>query len=207
MESKYFQKKSKRKKHSLLNGQIESTKKENLLNRYNNLNSKGNINNSFVKTMVDILAGAMVAPALSASLGKYAPLAGIALSFGGNYTGDESGLMRGVGMATIAHSIAKSNEYRQEDSTLQSRISGLKDDWLRTVMLKKSDQNNTPEEIVQAVKIPETESTKETLAFVVSPKSEEDDPISEEKSRLKKEDLTSNDSMFWEDDTIDFSKF
>lgn len=111
--------------------------KKNLLERFNDLETKHHPKHALIKTMVDVLAGAMLGPAVSATLGKYAPLAGIALSFGGHYSGDRSGLLRGIGMSTLAHSVAKVKEYRQDDSTLKDRLSELKDDWLRLIFLKK----------------------------------------------------------------------
>lgn len=114
-----------------------SPSKKNLLERYNDLETHNHPQNALIKTLVDALAGVMVGPVVSATLGKFAPLAGLALTFGGHYTGDRSGLLRGIGMITLAHSVAKAKTYRQEDSTLKDRLSELKDDWLRLVFLKK----------------------------------------------------------------------
>lgn len=114
-------------------------KKPDLITRYNELDAKSNVNNALIKTLIDAIAGVMIGPALSATLGKYAPVAGIGLTFGGHYTGDQTGLLRGIGMSTLAHSVAKTREYRQEDSTLKARLAELKDDWLRLVLLKTTE--------------------------------------------------------------------
>jgi hypothetical protein len=131
-------KKKKKKKHNSLGTAGNST--PGIINRYNAMETKSNVNHSLIKTLVDFVGAAVVGPALSASLGKFAPIAGAALSFGGHYIGDESGLMRGIGMGTVAHSVAKTKEYREPDSTIKDRLSGLKDDWLRLLMMKKADE-------------------------------------------------------------------
>jgi len=131
-------KKKKKKKSSALGTAGKGT--PGIINRYNAMETKSNVNHSLIKTLVDFVGAAVVGPALSASLGKFAPIAGAALSFGGHYIGDESGLMRGIGMGTVAHSVAKTKEYREPDSTMKDRLSGLKDDWLRLIMIKKADE-------------------------------------------------------------------
>lgn len=128
----------KKKKHNSLGTAGNGT--PGIINKYNAMETKSNVNHSLIKTLVDFVGAAVVGPALSASLGKFAPIAGAALSFGGHYIGDESGLMRGIGMGTVAHSVAKTKEYRAPDSTMKDRLSGLKDDWLRLIMMKKADE-------------------------------------------------------------------
>lgn len=118
------------------------SKSSNLLDRYNGLETKSNVNNSLIKTFVDLAAGTLVGPALSAALGKYAPVAGAALSFGGHYLDDQSGLLRGIGMGTIAHSVAKTKEYRDPNSTMSDRFLDLKDNWLRMIFIKKDSEVN-----------------------------------------------------------------
>lgn len=111
-----------------------------IMDKFNGMDTKSNVTNSGIKALIDVAAAVLIGPALSASLGKFAPLAGIALSFGGHYVGDQSGLMRGVGMSTIAHSLAKTKEYRQPTSTANERLAGLKDDLLRLAMMKKDEE-------------------------------------------------------------------
>jgi|GEM_PF-6236274 len=129
-------KKKKKKKHKAppkqggLNG---------VLQPFNEKQAKGNLNNTLLKTVAD-LAGVGLGTAVSAAAGKAAPLIGAALIGTGHYIGDESGLLRVVGAATVAHSVAKSKEYRQEGSTMKDRLAGLKDDWLRAAMMKHEAQ-------------------------------------------------------------------
>lgn len=112
-----------------------------ILQKFNEQQAKGNAKTTLLKTLAD-LAGVGLGTAVSAAAGKAAPLIGAALIGTGHYIGDDSGLLRVVGAATVAHSVAKSKEYRQEGSTMKDRLSGLKDDWLRVAMLKHEEQKN-----------------------------------------------------------------
>lgn len=154
-----------KKKKSGLKGLPE--KKPDLITRYNEMDARSNVKHALIKTLVDVIAGVMIGPALSATLGKVAPIAGLGLSFGGHYMGDQTGLMRGIGMSTLAHSVAKTKEYRQADSTLKERLSELKDDWLRLILLKKTDVPKLggivyPDEVKRAI---EQEIFKEQIQF------------------------------------------
>lgn len=106
----YDQPGKKKKKHKKQLGEVAQDK--NLLQRFNEKPTKGNLQNSLLKTVADI-AGVGVGTVLSTAAGKAAPLVGIALIGTGHYIGDESGLMRVAGASTLAHSIAKAREYRQ----------------------------------------------------------------------------------------------
>lgn len=130
---------SKAKKKKDKSGSSKNSGLAGIMDKLNGMETKSNVANSGIKALIDVAAAVLIGPALSASLGKFAPLAGIALSFGGHYVGDQSGLMRGVGMSTIAHSLAKTKEYRQPTSTANERLAGLKDDLLRLVMMKKDE--------------------------------------------------------------------
>jgi hypothetical protein len=140
MDANRFQKKERRKYKSPLNDNEDTTtSKSTIIDRYNDMETKGDFKNSIIKTLFEVLGGGVIAPVLSASLGKISPLAGILLAFGGNYVGDKTGLIRGIAMGTIAHGVAKSKEYREENTTIKERMSGLKDDWFRTLMLKNTE--------------------------------------------------------------------
>jgi hypothetical protein len=176
--------------------------KSNPIDRYNEADTKGNLKNSMFKTIIEVLGGGIVAPVLSASLGKFSPLAGIILAFGGNYMGDKTGLIRGVAMGTIAHGIAKSKEYQEENTTIKNRIQGLKDDWLTTLMVKNtttsinSNTNNT-------------KSYLKTKEFNSPPNNENltSELTNSEKSLKSNEKIKPiQKTSAWEDD-IDFSQF
>jgi hypothetical protein len=71
-------KKDKKKKNKVLHGVSPG-----IMSQYNNMETKSNVNNSLIKSLVDVAAAGLIGPALSAALGKYSPLAAIGLSFGG----------------------------------------------------------------------------------------------------------------------------
>ena len=110
-----------------------------VLQGFNEQQAKGDAKTTLLKTIAD-LVGVGLGTAVSAAAGKVAPLLGAAMIGTGHYIGDDSGLLRVVGAATVAHSVAKSKEYRQEGSTMKDRLSGLKDDWLRLAMINHEEQ-------------------------------------------------------------------
>lgn len=122
---------------SKLNG--ASKPRFNPLDKLNSMETKNNVSNSMVKMLVDTVACLFIAPAVSAVSGKYAPLVGGAINFSGHYVGDQSGLLRAVGMGTMVHGMAKVNEYRSEDSTIKTRFGGIKDDWLKCFLNKEPE--------------------------------------------------------------------
>jgi hypothetical protein len=128
--------KKKKKKDKESKKRLGSTGAPTILDKFNGMETKSNVKNSIIKAAADLAAGMLIGPALSAAFGKFAPIAGVACSFGGHYLGDQSGLLRGIGMATIAHSVAKTKEYRDPNSTMGNRFSELKDDWLRFAFIE-----------------------------------------------------------------------
>lgn len=211
MDANHFQKKQKRKHTSLLNGNEDTTaSKPNVIDRYNGMETKGDFKNSAIKTLFEVLGGGVIAPVLSASLGKFSPLAGVILAFGGNYMGDKTGLIRGVAMGTIAHGVAKSKEYREENTTFKERISGLKDDWLYTLMLKNTNSsslNGISSDKSKEFEVPENKEVLDSAISTIQKLSEknEEDNIEKEKNNLKESEKQSKQDP-WEDD-VDFSRF
>lgn len=208
MDANHFQKKQKRKHTSLLNGNEETTaSKPNVIDRYNGMETKGDFKNSAIKTLFEVLGGGVIAPVLSASLGKFSPLAGVILAFGGNYMGDKTGLIRGLAMGTIAHGVAKSKEYREENTTFKERISGLKDNWLYTLMLKNTNSsaiNGINSDKSKEFEIPENKDILDNTISTIQKLSETKE---DEKEKLNlKESEKQSEQDFWDDD-IDFSRF
>lgn len=136
-----------------------------VLQGFNEQQAKGDAKTTLLKTIADI-AGVGLGTAVSAAAGKVAPLIGAAMIGTGHYIGDDSGLLRVVGAATVAHSVAKSKEYRQEGSTMKDRLSGLKDDWLRLAVLKHEEDKTTK----VAAPTPKTAVTLEPIPFIPKPK-------------------------------------
>lgn len=133
-------KKKKRRKEKKDLGEIPE-KKKNMLQRFNERNAKGSIQNSLLKTLADI-AGVGIGTVLSAATGTFAPAVGAVLIGTGHYIGDQSGLLRVVGASTFAHSVAKAKSYRENpNQTLAERFSELKDEWLIATLLKHYSSN------------------------------------------------------------------
>jgi hypothetical protein len=165
-------KKHKKEKHSKL-GEVSNSQKG-VLERFNDQQAKGNIQNTLLKTVADI-AGVGIGTVLSAASGKVASALGIALIGTGHYIGDNSGLMRIVGASTFAHSIAKAKEYRDNaNQPLMDRLSELKDDWLIATLLKHYEE---PQKKDFISRIPDTasDSSIEPVAFSGITKQEEDE--------------------------------
>ncbi|WP_430405259.1 hypothetical protein [Fluviicola sp.] len=128
-------KKKKKKKAEKPKESVASSIKQ-LLAGFNERQTKNNVQNTLLKLVADI-AGVGLGTALSASLGKIAPAAAIALMGAGHYMGDESGLLRVVGASTLAHSVAKSKEYRKNtEMNIADRLKDVKDGWLYATLLK-----------------------------------------------------------------------
>lgn len=133
-------KKKKRKKDKKDLGKVPE-KKKNMLQRFNERNAKGNVQNTLLKVLADI-AGVGIGTVLSAAAGRFAPAVGAALIGTGHYIGDQSGLLRVVGSSTFAHSVSKAKSYREKpNQTLAERFSELKDEWLITTLLKHYEGN------------------------------------------------------------------
>lgn len=139
-----------------------------LLAGFNERQTKNNVQNTLLKLVADI-AGVGLGTVLSASLGKIAPAAAIALMGAGHYMGDESGLLRVVGASTLAHSVAKSKEYRKNpEMTIADRLKDVKDGWLYATLLKHYQEENQsqktePQSVSNKIADPEQIAVNETV--------------------------------------------
>lgn len=131
----------------------KSKKSKSFIEKFNDRDTKGSIENTAIKSGVDIAASSLVGPGLCAITGKYAPMAGLALIAAGHYLGDKSGILRITGASTLAFGIAKAQEYRNnpELTTAGTRLKGLGNDLLAAFHIqwkeKQTNQKNakTPE--------------------------------------------------------------
>lgn len=141
-----------------------NSKKSNILEKYNGLPTKGNIQNTFLKGAVDTVAGSVVGTGIGALSGNKAPLAGIALILAGHYLGDDSGVMRLTGASAIAYGIGKAQEYKRnpEMASAGNRLGELKQDLLGTFFLKWKEETSNP----NAPKI--EENKKQTVTIETS---------------------------------------
>lgn len=131
-------------------------KKKNMLQRFNDRNAKGSVQNTLLKTLADI-AGVGIGTVLSTATGTFAPAIGAILIGTGHYIGDQSGLLRVVGASTFAHSVSKAKSYRENpNQTLAERFGELKDEWLIATLLKHYESNQ------KTAVIPNSESAQVT---------------------------------------------
>jgi hypothetical protein len=194
MSADRFKKRRRKEIENLLNDEVDKTaSKPNIIDRYNGVETKGDLKNSMIKTAVETIGGGAIAPLISALFGKSSPAVGVLLALLGNYVGDKTGFLRGLAMATMAHGVAKSKEYREEGSTIKVRIAGFKDDCLYALMLKNtvsSSLNNVSIKDIQKYEVPQSQEVVDTEISNpenLSEKSEEKENVSLEKSEKQSE--------------------
>ena len=189
MSADRFKKRRREEIQNLLNDEVDtSALKPTIIDRYNGTETKGDLKNSMIKTAVETIGGGAIAPLISALFGKSSPAVGILLALLGNYVGDKTGLLRGIAMATMAHGVAKSKEYREEGSTIKVRITGFKDDCLYALMLKNTEStslNNVSINDIQKYEVPQSKDVVDSEISKyqnLSEKSDEKENINFEKS-------------------------
>lgn len=128
----------------------KKTKSKSLLEKYNERQTKGNLENTLIKGAVDAVASSVIGTGIGAIAGNKAPFAGLGLILAGHYFGDESGVLRIAGASTLAFGIAKAKEYQNNPNldTAQKRISEAKDDFLTAFHLKWKNEKKPIEQKV-----------------------------------------------------------
>lgn len=189
-------KKKKKKKAEKLKETGSSSLKQ-LLAGFNERQTKNNVQNTLLKLVADI-AGVGLGTALSASLGKIAPAAAIALMGAGHYVGDESGLLRVVGASTLAHSVAKSKEYRKNpEMTIADRLKDVKDGWLYATLLKHYQEEEQSASNKSSEVNPEQISANETVEGMDWKEDEPDlEPEASESDSPPLKDVRKNKSFY-----------
>jgi len=128
-----------------------NSKSKGLLQKYKGAKTKGNIANTGLKTVVDLVVGAAVGAGIGASSGRAALPIGILLIAGSHYFDEDTGILRIAGAATIAYGIAKAVENKNiadsnsvegitlagETSKAKTRLSNFKDEILTAFYLDK----------------------------------------------------------------------
>jgi len=100
-----------------------SSSKKGILAQYKAKNTKGNIVNTGLKTLVDLLLGSTVGAGIGAGAGQAAIPIGILLIAGSHYLDEDTGILRIAGSATIAYGIGKAITNKQIADSNQ--INGL----------------------------------------------------------------------------------
>ncbi len=161
-------------------------KKKNMLQRFNEQNAKGSVQNTLLKTLADI-AGVGIGTVLSAATGTFAPAVGAVLIGTGHYIGDQSGLLRVVGASTFAHSVSKAKSYRENlNQTLAERFGELKDEWLIATLLKHHELNQKTTVIPSSepIKVTQREFPKESQAKATESTADKTSEEPEEETEL-----------------------
>lgn len=125
---------------------IRKSKISQLLEDYNQKETKGKVENSLLKSAVDIasVAGGTGVGALS---GEKAKFIGPLLILLGHYIDDKSGLLRMLGASTLTYGIAKSKDFKgnQDFQTVKGRLNDLKENWLTAMYLEVEKKTTNKE--------------------------------------------------------------
>lgn len=137
-----------------------SRKSGGILQRYKSAKTKGNIANTGLKSLVDLVVGATLGAGIGASTGRAALPIGIALIAGSHFLDEETGVLRVAGGATIAYGIGKAIENENiakdnavngftlagESSKAKTRLTHFKDELLTAFYLNKLFKNKKQKE-------------------------------------------------------------
>jgi len=133
-----------------------------LLEEYNQKETTGNINNTLLKSVVDI-TGVTAGTGLGALSGDKAKFIGPLFIAIGHYIGDKSGLLRMLGASTLSYGIAKSKEFKENPAlhTVKGRMKNLKGNWLSAMYLDMKREKETGTEVKEKP-LPKPSRTEET---------------------------------------------
>jgi hypothetical protein len=126
-----------------------SSSKKGVLAKYEAKKTKGNIANTGLKTVVDLVLGSTIGAGIGAGAGQAAIPIGILLIAGGHYFDESTGILRMAGSATIAYGIGKAITNKQiadanqinglagESSKAKTRLNLFKDEFFTAFYLDK----------------------------------------------------------------------
>ena len=136
-----------------------NTAKKGVLSKYKSKNTKGNIANTGLKTLVDLLLGSTVGAGIGAGAGQAAIPIGILLIAGSHYLDEDTGVLRVAGSATIAYGIGKAITNKQiadanqinglagESSKAKTRLNLFKDEVFTAFYIDKIYKPKEKEEV------------------------------------------------------------
>lgn len=134
---------------------MKKKKRKSFVEKYNEKETKGNAQNTALKSTVDTIASSFIGTGLGAISGKFSPLVGIATIVAGHYLGDKSGVLRITGASTLGYGIAKAKEYNENPDydSPEKRLKGLGNDLLAAAHIKwkkeqEQDENKPKKKIV-----------------------------------------------------------
>jgi len=146
----------------------KNAKKQGFLESFNARQTKGNITNTGLKTLVDVIVGATIGAGIGAVSGKQAKWVGLGMIGMGHYFGEQSGILRVAGASAIAYGIAKHFENEELAGTVQgitlagesekakTRLTQFKDEvmasyYLDKIFKKSEPVIDTPTETIGAI--------------------------------------------------------
>lgn len=133
-----------------------------MISKFKGMSTKGNIKNTGIKSLVDLLLGATLGAGIGASSGRLALPIGLVLIAGGHYMDEKTGIIRLAGAATVAYGIGKAIQNKNvaeetamdgitlagETSKAKSRLTAFKDELITAFFLDKvlnKDSNESSE--------------------------------------------------------------
>lgn len=134
-------------------------KSKSLLQKYKGVKTKGNISNSGLKTIVDLIVGTTLGAGVGAATGRAALPVGLLLIGSSHYMEEETGVLRVAGSAAIAYSIGKVIQNKEIASTVsgislagettkaKTRLSQFKDEVLHAFYLDKVLKSKSSSEV------------------------------------------------------------
>lgn len=146
---------------------MKKKKRKSFVEKYNEKETKGNAQNTALKSTVDTIASSFIGTGLGAISGKFSPLVGIATIVAGHYLGDKSGILRITGASTLGYGIAKAKDYNENPDydSPQKRLKGLGNDLLSMAHIKwkKEQEQEESEPKKEIVSEPEPKVVAESL--------------------------------------------
>ncbi len=173
-----------------------SNKSGSMLEKYKAKKTKGNIANTGLKTLVDLVVGATLGAGIGATTGRAALPVGILLMAGSHYFDEDTGVLRIAGGATIAYGIGKAIEHQNiaaaqavngftlagEQTKAKTRLTQFKDEvftafYLNKIFKKKEDAPVLDDQAVGSIdlsplEIYETNNRREAIQYELN---QEDD--------------------------------
>lgn len=138
-------------------------KKKGVLDEYKAKKTKGNIANTGLKTIVDLLLGSTIGAGIGAGAGQAAIPIGILLIAGSHYLDESTGILRVAGSATIAYGIGKAITNKQiaeanqinglagESSKVKIRLNLFKDEIFTAFYIDKIYQPKDKEAMAVSI--------------------------------------------------------
>lgn len=198
----------------------KSTNSGSMLEKYKAKKTKGDIANTGIKTLVDLVLGATLGAGLGATSGRAAVPVGILMIAGSHYFEEETGVLRAAGAASIAYGIGKAIEHKTiaqnqavngfslagETSKAKTRLSQFKDElmsayYIDKVFKKKEDDTESQTKQIGSIDMSVLNEFDRDIAQKAFLREESEDVEYEEfEDENEEEDFDPQESEFIDDD-------